>query len=611
MGLPLKPRGGGICSPNGADGRITSVGSQDVVFKICGSAGDGSISAVEILNRAVASIGYRIMNFDSYPAEIRGFGKSLGYTRIGREKPLTPGTKTDCLIALNDPHAITELSSLSDRSVIIYDSKPTSFHEEDQAIAGFIEPGMIGYGVPLRELSTKAVKSGRSRNIVSLGVVAGLFGFPPDCFEDAINRRFALKDSAVRKSNIDAFRIGYEYAGENLKKEDSIDFGRKTYPHSENISIISGNEAAALACIDAEVRLYAGYPITPATKILEILAKKLPAAGGLVVQTEDEISAIGHVIGAGFAGKRAITATSGPGLCLMTEIFNLAVMAEIPAVVINSQRGGPSTGLPTKTEQADLNLAVFGGSGDSPRPVLAPANVEECYILTKKAFEIAEAFQTPVIVLLDFFLSNRIEDIDTEDFRNDPFGKFSVSMAEPGPDPYQRFKLTESGISPRAVPGMEGCFHAVTGLEHSENGMPSYEMQNHRDMTAKRHRKLDTLLTHWQTPEAYGPDGDLDVGIIAWGSTTGAAMEAIQTLSDKGVKAGGWFPRLMWPLQSGVINAFSDRCKTLYVAEMNFSGQYAGMLAGTLSRSFTKICGVYSEPMPSEDIVSTVMGDVS
>ena len=292
----------------------------------------------------------------------------------------------------------------------------------------------------------------------------------------------------------------------------------------------------------------------------------------------------------------------------MVEFMNLAVMAEVPLVVINSQRGGPSTGLPTKTEQSDLNLAAFGGSGDSPRAVLAPANVQECYELVVKAFEVAEGFQTPVIVLIDFFLSNRMEDVAWSAVAPDRFGEYPQVLAEPGPEPYRRFTPTETGISPRAVPGMDGLFHAVTGLEHDESGFPNYSADVHETMTKKRYGKMETLARTWPPPEVVGPAGDLDVGIVSWGSTIGAAMEAIHTLEDQGIKAGGFFPRLMWPVQAESLRVFSERSRLLVVAETNYTGQYANIVERLVHRDITRACQVRAEPLPVADIEAAALG---
>lgn len=370
---------------------------------------------------------------------------------------------------------------------------------------------------------------------------------------------------------------------------------------NHQIEVLSGNEAAAQGCLDAKVRLFAGYPITPATKIMEILAKELPKQNGVVVQTEDEISALGHVIGAAFTGQRAVTSTSGPGLALMTELLNLAVMSELPLVVIDCQRGGPSTGLPTKTEQSDLNLAIFGGSGDSPRAVLAPTNVEECYSLTLKAFELAEAFQTPVLLLLDAFLANRMEDVRWKSVSPKRFGSYQNVLAKPGGQPYARFKLTETGVSPRAWPGTEGLCHTITGLEHDEIGLPRYSAEIHEKMSAKRALKMENLCKAWPAPEPIGGKGKLDVGIISWGSSVGAVREAIADFSRKGWKIGGLFPRLLWPTDVASLRQFSARSKILIVAEMN-QGQFTDIVEKIVHRDVAKIARVLTEPFPTKEM---------
>lgn len=579
--------------------------SDSLVIKICGSAGDGAISAVEILNRACAMMGFHIMNFDSYPAEIRGFGKSVGHTRISRAPVSTPGRYAECLVSLHDLHAITELDRIRTDAVIMYDSRPPVYLEEDTAIAGFIEPGMHGYGVPLRDLSTQVVKSSRSRNIVALGALAAIYNLSLDAFIEAMNIRFARKPQALRDINEKALRAGFDYIQNAKERPVHRDMQAQTWDTGD-VRIINGNEAVARAALDAGLALYAGYPITPATKIMETLAKHLPKQKGTVVQTEDEIAAAGHVIGAGYAGKRAMTATSGPGLCLMTEIINLAVEAEIPGLFVDSMRGGPSTGLPTKTEQSDLNLALYGGSGDSPRPVIAPADVRECYSMTRRAFEVAEAFQTPVILLIDFFLSNRFEDLPPDVFSTFKAGMFKPVVAEPSDTPYARYKATENGISPVSHPGMKGLQHAITGLEHDARGFPNYDGDNHRIMTRKRLRKFETLRSAFPVPETTGPEGRLDVGIIAWGSTIGSAREAMTDPALADARLGGFFPRLLYPLQMDPLIAFARRCRSLVVVEMNAGGQFANCVEQALQRNVSRLAEVPAEPIPVEQIISHI-----
>lgn len=578
--------------------------ADEIVVSIVGSAGDGSIAAGQVLGYAAARMGYRVMSFDSYPAEIRGFGKSVAHTRISRERALTPGTEVSCLVALDDKHSITELRTLRANGIVLYDSRPPDWHEEDQAVAGWIQPGMIGYGVPFRELSSAATQSAKSRNIVALGVLSSLFGLEREAFAASVARRFGAKSPAIREAVTAAFAAGYGFAERELDRVGIAGFGDVVLAEIDDVTIASGNEAASRACLDSGLRLFAGYPITPATKIMESLAKQLPKRGGVVVQTEDEIAAIGHLVGAGFAGKRACTATSGPGLCLMTECLNLASMAEVPLVVINSQRGAPSTGLPTKTEQSDLFLAALGASGDSPRAVIAPINVGECYELVRKAFDVAEAYQTPTIVLLDFFLSNREEDVRWEALDAERWGSYAHIVAEVDEEPYRRFALTESGISPRAWPGLPGLMHPISGLEHNERGLPDYSAANHTAMLGKRQRKLAGLASAWPAPEVVGPEGQLDVGLISWGSTVGAARNALLHLEGESV--GGCFPRLVWPLQAEALREFAARCRSVAVAETNFTGQLATLVESVLGRRVVRICEAAARPMPTSVVVQGV-----
>jgi 2-oxoglutarate ferredoxin oxidoreductase subunit alpha len=302
---------------------------------------------------------------------------------------------------LNDVHAIGQLPVLKEKGVLIYDNKPPKYHPEDQSVVGWLEPGMIPYGIPLTELSIKASGNSKARNMVALGAFSALFGVDKTSFIESIKRRYGKKKQEIIDSNVNSFVEGYTWTLEHVRKIDSFMFDGTVAAVKRDQLIINGNEATAKGALAAGLHLYAGYPITPATKIMEIMSKELPKRGGIFLQTEDEISSIAHVIGAGYAGKRAMTGTSGPGFCLMSEFTGLSVMAEVPAVIVDSQRGGPSTGMPTKHEQSDLNIALYGGSGDSPRVVIAPTQVDECYEAAILALYMAEKYQTLVILLLD------------------------------------------------------------------------------------------------------------------------------------------------------------------------------------------------------------------
>ncbi len=581
--------------------------SVDIVIEICGSAGEGTISAGEVMTRFMSSRGFGIVSFDSFPSEIRGFGKCVAHFRVSSEKVLSPGKYTDVLIALNDAHAITQLSKLHKNGVLIYDSKPPVCHEEDMSIAGWAEPGITAYGIPMLELANKAAGNAKGRNMVAIGAVASLFGIDPEAMKAFIETRFKGKKQKIIESNINSFLLGYEWTKTNITKEDPYTFEGAAPPIPEGEKIImNGNEAVAMAAMDSGIRLYAGYPITPATKIMEILSKRLGESGGVMIQTEDEISAAGNVVGAGFSGKRAMTATSGPGFALMGEMINLAVMAEVPAVIVNSQRGGPSTGLPTKMEQSDLSAAVNGGTGDSPRVVFAPRDVTDCYEMTCLAFYVAEKYQTPVVILLDFYLSNSIRNIDKPVPPDEAMLSANVFPDDEELDDYQRFKITESGISPRTIPGMAYGMFVDTGLEHNTYGKPVYDGENHLAMTEKRYRKFHTMQAELPPTVETGTEGEVDIGIISWGSSSGAAEEAVRQAQEKGHRIASFHSSTIYPLPEEALKTFSKRCKTLVVAELNHTGQYANLIAPVINREVHRNTMITGLPMASEDILEYI-----
>ncbi len=444
------------------------------------------------------------------------------------------------------------------------------------------------------------------RNMVALGFVAGLYKMPRQAFHDTIAAKFKGKADTITEGNIKAFDAGYEEASRTFKL-DFIELGPTGKPEPGAV-MMSGNQAIVRGCLDAHVETFFGYPITPATTILEMLAARMPKQGGRVLQTEDEISAISATIGAGYAGVRAATATSGPGLALMVEMLGLGVMAEVPCVIFVSQRGGPSTGMPTKTEQSDLNLAVYGASGDAQRIVLAPTNVEGCYRSAGKAFELAEKYQTPVIVLLDLYLSNRLESVALP--ARPPFAPSLIKGLDghPRSAPYLRYALTDDGISPRAVPGQEGGIHTITGLEHNEAGRPKDTPEVHARMTGKRHAKLASAIAHpdLTTWKRFGDEGRVEVGIIAWGSTFGEALEAMLKARAEGIRCAAMKVVMLSPLPVEAISRFCADCTEVLVPELNYEGQFAHLMTGATGCLVHRFDRVTGRPMPVDDILAEI-----
>ncbi len=578
----------------------------DVTVEVCGMAGDGTIAAGGLINEALSEGGFSVLGFDSYPAEIRGFGRCVTHSRIGNNEVVALGDVTHVLISLDDEQSRSRVPFLTENSIVIFDSSPAAYVREDSSIAGEVEPGTLLFGMPLSDLATAASGTERGRNLTALGGFTAICGIPSELFHRVIKRRFKAKGEKVLLANLNSFDAGVTYATQNFSERIRNIFIPPGQPHGHENVLLSGNQAIGKAALDAGLKLYFGYPITPATPIMEYLASRLPDRGGRVVQMEDEISSIGAVLGSFYAGVRAMTATSGPGFALMTELITHGVMAEIPAVIIDAQRGGPSTGLPTKTEQSDLHAAVFGGPGDSARIVIAPTNVSECYRYTVKSFQLAEKYQTPVIILTDFYLDNRVENlpipqaVESEIENSNIFPRSSVKGS------YNRYSVTESGISPRALPGMEGFIFAATGLEHTEKGTPDYSPEVHTMMSAKRHRKILGALADMPAPEEFSSGNIMDVGVIGWGSTFGSVLEAVNMARGRGMNVGALKITSIFPFHLDVIREFMNRCSHCLVPELNFEGQLANLIGHLHTKDVVRLNRVTGMPFPPSAILAKI-----
>jgi 2-oxoglutarate ferredoxin oxidoreductase subunit alpha len=582
------------------------MGAMDITVEVCGMAGDGTIAAGGLINEAVSAGGFSVLGFDSYPAEIRGFGRCVTRSRIGDEDILALEDQSDVLISLDDVQSLSRVPFLKPDASVFFDSNPPDYVPEARSLPAKLHPGTKLFAMPFSDLAIASAGSSRGRNLTALGGFAAVFGFPKEIFHGVITKKFASKGSKVLEANLRSFDAGYAHAREAFADRLQEVAARPSGGTASDKILLSGNVAVGMAAIDAGLKLYFGYPITPATPIMEYLAAKLPAAGGRLVQMEDEIASIAAVLGAFHAGARAMTATSGPGLALMTELITHGVMAEIPAVIVDAQRGGPSTGLPTKTEQSDLHAAVFGGPGDSCRIVLAPANVAECYSMTVKAFQLAERYQTPVIVLTDFHLNNRVENLVKPHASPADLEDGTTLPPEDARGAYRRYEITDSGVSPRALPGMEGFNYTATGLEHSPEGTPNYTPEVHEAMTAKRYRKIQGALVDLEPPEEVSPGGPLDVGVITWGSTWGAAKEAVIQAMKRGRRVGALKISALRPLHDDRIRAFIDRCKEILIPELNYEGQLANLIGGLHGKDVTRLNRVTGSPMPPSLIFGAV-----
>ena len=537
---------------------------KDLRIKISGTSGQGIISSGDILSYATARKGYYVTTYRAFPSEIRGDGKCYYTLRLSEHKALTATGDIDIQVCLDEDTIYECMENVLPNGIIIYDKDLVGELKQTR-------DDIITYGSPLATIA-KEIGSERSRNMVALGVVVSILKnlhLEEQILKD-IEVRYKLKAQAVIDSNKKALNAGVKYGNEQLVRKDRYLDAQMASTGAK--LIMSGNEAIGLAAIAAGCRFFSGYPITPATEIMEYLAKELPKFGGKMVQCEDEIAAINYALGASFSGDKAMTATSGPGFSLMQEALGLASMAELPVVIADVQRCGPSTGVPTKTEQSDLFAAMYGTHGDCPKIVLAPMDVADCFYQTINAFNFAEKYQVPVIILSDASLGPRRECVDLIDLDNLKLVTRQKPQLKAG-DVYNRYEDTESGISPISAPGDLYGEHVITGLEHTVENAPTPAPEVHRQMTEKRFRKLETAAGQFSKAKTYG-DENASIGIVSWGSTSGPVFEAIDKAKEKGIKVQALYPRTLYPVPTDWIKDFIKNKDVVIVIEANYNAQF-------------------------------------
>jgi 2-oxoglutarate ferredoxin oxidoreductase subunit alpha len=546
-----------------------------------------------MLTLTMARAGYEIYTFRTYPAEIKG-GHANYQVRASGKLLLSAGAAVDVLLAFNQEAYDLHIKDVRPGGVLVYDS---------DSYAPSATPSLIQYGIPLSSLATEKIGIKLTKNIVALGVLSQLFDIPMSTFEELLRERFGRKGETIVQKNIDALRVGAEYEKQVTKRDDIL---LGPGPRKTKELVLSGNESLALGAIAAGCRIYAGYPITPATDIMEFLAKELPKLGGFVVQTEDEISALGTVLGASFAGVKAMTGTSGPGFSLMTEMIGLAVAAEIPAVIVDVQRVGPSTGMPTKTEQGDLYAACYGGHGSCPRIVMALNNVEDCFYGIIRAFNLAEQFQMPVVVLSDASLGHRKATVPVPDLSRVPIIERRKPTAEELTH-YGRYRFTPEHVSPMSIPGMEGGGYVAEGLEHDERGYPAASNhENHLQSTKKRYGKLQAAEAIANDMVRIHGDPHPEIGVIGWGSTEGVIREAVQMARDKGYSVGALHPKILYPQPLAKLREFLQGTKAVIIPEVNYTGQFATALRKRFAYDFIQLNKCIGLPFTPKEIFDKI-----
>jgi 2-oxoglutarate ferredoxin oxidoreductase subunit alpha len=560
--------------------RITGEKTTDVTIAIAGSGGDGVVAAGEVLVSAAASQGLSCFLLKSFGAQIRG-GESSCRVRLDAEQVLSQGDVLDvvCVLSWADYFKFESEMDLAEDVVFIEDSDdPYTGPKPYDTL-----PDATVYRLPFGKLAREDVGQAVTKNMVLLGILAELFAFPFDALRHAVARQFGRKAQHVVELNWKALQVGALYVRENVSKSDPV---RLEFVRTAPRLVMSGNEAIAYGALYAGCRFYAGYPITPSSEIMHWLSEWLPKFGGVCVQAEDEMSALGMVIGASFSGLKALTSSSGPGISLMSELIGLASVAEIPCVIVNCQRVGPSTGIPTKTEQADLQQALYGTHGDAQRVVMAPADVEDCFDTAVLAFYVAEKYQIPVIILSDQFIAQRVECIGRERIAAGHGFAMRTERSKPRPGEFkagsfERYALTPSGVSPMSLPGIPGAEFQISGLSHNERGRPTSQVELNKLQAEKRWRKLRAIGDELHYVRHYGPD-DARLGIMAWGSSKGAVKEAVLKLNAAGIKVKAIVPQILSPIPKKSFERFAHGVERAVVVELSQSAQFLRYLRAFL-----------------------------
>lgn len=543
---------------------------QQLAWKVGGQQGEGIESTGEIFSMAMNRLGYYLYGYRHFSSRIKGGHTNNKITVRPTEVRIIPDD-LDILIAFDQETIDLNYKELTSSGIILADAKFEPVQPEDSKAPVIAIP----FTTIASELGTSLMK-----NMVAIGASAALLNMDKQVFEAVVQEIFSKKGEEVVAKNMQAIEQGYAQLIE-LAPEKAGSFALEPADGKRRLYMI-GNDAIALGALAAGVRFMAAYPITPASEIMEYLIKKLPLFGGTVIQTEDEIAAATMAIGSNYGGVRAFTASAGPGLSLMMEAIGLSGMTEQPLVIVDTQRGGPSTGLPTKQEQSDLMQMIYGTHGEIPKVVIAPSTGKEAFYDTIQAFNIAEELQCPVIILSDLQLSlgkQTVEPFDYESIQVTRGKLLSGESLQPAEEKtyFKRYEVTEDGISPRVIPGMKDAIHHVTGVEHDETGKPSEAAGNRKAQMDKRMRKLDAIQFD-QPVYKNTPHSDADVLLVGFNSTRGVLEELQTSLNSQGIKTNHAHIRLIHPFPAEEMREVMEGAKQVLVVENNATGQLASII---------------------------------
>ncbi|HET9986162.1 MAG TPA: 2-oxoacid:acceptor oxidoreductase subunit alpha [Longimicrobiales bacterium] len=561
----------------GAQPAPTPLRCAEHTVEILSDSGEGAQKCGQVFGAVSAKMGNGVWTVEIIPAEIQPpprtpAGASGNRIRLGSGPVTNWGDRTDLVVAFNEQVLLArhQIGALADDAVVLLENKWAAHDDEEirrQWEEALRELGGTGYRVvqvPMEEQCLTIVdNAAKGKNMFALGLLCWIYDRDLELVKQQIAHAFRKKSEQVYQTNVALLELGVAWAREHLDFRIDVPPSPATVP----MVVMNGNQALALGAVASGMELAAMYPITPATSVSHHLGEVFEEYGGVLHQAEDEIAAVGVAIGASYAGKCAFTITSGPGLALKTEFLGLAVMMEIPLVVVDVQRGGPSTGLPTKVEQSDLLAAMFGQPGDAPKVVLAPATIEECFHAMVTARRIAEAFRTVVFVLSDANLATGVQPFP----RPDPRAAWMAPPPDQAPVPEGLRPYdwdARTGLARRILPGQPGGMHTVTGLQHDEKGRVTYTREVYQRSTAMRSRKLAVLQQMLQPPAVNGDPGG-DLLIVGWGSTRGAIEEAVARARGEGIAVSSTHLTFLSPLQPGLKEIFG-RFRKVMTVELNY-----------------------------------------
>ena len=539
-------------------------------WKIGGEAGYGIMVTGQVFSRIFSRSGFYVFDYVEYPSLIRG-GHNSYHVTVSEEECFSPKKSVDLLVALNKDTIDRHKDALTPGAAILYDEEEMEISPE-----AFSSQGIKLYPVALAKLAKEAGGEKLMRNTVALGASLAIVGYDLDVLAEILEDVFKRKGEEVVKVNVDVARAGFDYvrrnfpgdSGHKLKKVSSL-----------KRLLLNGSEAIGLGAINAGCKFCAAYPMTPASGVLHYLASQEKKFNLVVKHAEDEIAVINMAAGASFAGARTIVATSGGGFSLMVEGLGMAACAEVPLVIVESQRPGPSTGMPTWTEQGDLKFLLSASQGEFPRIVIAPGDLEECFYLTMEAFNVADKYQTPVMLLVDKYLTEghaAVESFDTSRVKIDR-GLLLGREELAGNKDFKRYEITPSGVSVRSLPSQEGGIFNANSDEHTEYGFSSDDPEVRIKMMDKRMRKLDSLAKELPPPKLHGPKEAQDT-IVGWGSTKGPILGALKLLEGERIEARFLQLTYLSPFPSEFVKEILEKSRKVIIVENNRTGQLAGLI---------------------------------